>query len=124
MDRTKMSKLSIYGRNQMLVRLHTSLAWGRLKLKDLTQARVRWVIGRSWLRPEQRDDAQGARRVSHKAGQTVRDGLISRNVTETIKVPQVRRDHTARSRRDQEAHRGYSHVPNMQDGTALEDALQ
>ncbi len=81
-----------YERHQQLVGLHISPALGRLKLKGLTPAHVRWLY-------REKLDAELAPATVHKMhvvlhkalDQSVRDGLIPRNVTEAVKVPQAGR---------------------------------
>ena len=83
---------STYERNQTLVRLHIAPALGRLKLKGLTPAHVRWFYREKLDLGLSSGTVHKMHVVLHKAlGQAVRDGLIPRNVTEAVKVPQVRR---------------------------------
>ncbi len=83
---------STYERNQTLVRLHISPALGRLKLKGLTPAHVRWFYREKLDSGLSSGTMHKMHVVLHKAlGQAVRDGLIPRNVTEAVKVQQVRR---------------------------------
>lgn len=83
---------STYERNQTLVRLHIVPAVGRLKLKALTPAHVRWFYREKLDSGLSDGTVHKIHVVLHKSlGQAVRDGLIPRNVTEAVKVPQVRR---------------------------------
>lgn len=84
---------STYERHEQLVGLHIAPALGQLKLKGLTPAHVRW-----FYREKLESGLSGAtvhkmHVVLHKAlDQAVRDGLIPRNVTEAVKVPQSKRE--------------------------------
>jgi integrase len=82
-----------FERYEQLVRLHISPVLGKLKLKNLTSAHVRGLYR------QKLDDGLSPRTVQyihvtlHKVlKQAVGDGLIPRNVTETVKPPQVRRE--------------------------------
>ena len=83
---------STYERNEQLVGLHIAPALGRLKLKNLTPAHVRWFYREKLDRGLSSATVHKMHVVLHKAlGQAVRDGLVPRNVTEAVKVPQVKR---------------------------------
>ncbi len=83
---------STYERNQSLVRLHLAPALGQLKLKDLTPAHVRWLYREKLDAGLSGGTVHKMHVVLHKAlAQAVRDGLIPRNASEAVKVPQVRR---------------------------------
>ncbi len=85
-------RTSTYERNQQIVDLHVVPALGRLKLKALTPAQVRWLYREKLDQGLSSATVHKMHVVLHKAlGQAVRDGLIPRNVTEAVKVPQVRR---------------------------------
>ena len=83
---------STYERNRALVRLHISPALGRIKLKALTPAHVRWFYREKLDSGLSGGTVHKMHVVLHKAlAQAVRDGLIPRNVTEAVKVPQTKR---------------------------------
>lgn len=84
---------STFERNGQLVNLHISPALGRLKLKALTPAHVRWFYREKLDRGLSGATVHKMHVVLHKAlGQAVRDGLIPRNATEAVKAPQVKRE--------------------------------
>jgi len=83
---------STYERNQTLVGLHIAPALGRLKLKSLTPAYVSWFYREKLDADFSAATVHKMHVVLHKAlDQAVRDGLIPRNVTEAVKVPQIKR---------------------------------
>jgi integrase len=85
-------RTSTYERNKQIVDLHVVPALGRLKLKALTPAQVRWFYREKLDRGLSSATVHKMHVVLHKAlDQAVRDSLIPRNVTEAVKVPQVRR---------------------------------
>ena len=85
-------RTSTYERNEQIVNLHVAPALGRLKLRALTPAQVRWFYREKLDTDLSSATVHKMHVVLHKAlDQAVRDGLIPRNVTEAVKVPQVRR---------------------------------
>lgn len=85
-------RTSTYERNEQIVNLHVTPALGRLKLKALTPAQVRWFYREKLDQGLSSATVHKMHVVLHKAlGQATRGGLIPRNVTEAVKVPQVRR---------------------------------
>jgi integrase len=85
-------RTSTYERNEQIVDLHVTPALGRLKLKSLTPAHVRWFYREKLDGGLSSATVHKMHVVLHKAlAQAVRDGLIPRNATEAVKVPQVRR---------------------------------
>jgi integrase len=86
-------KATTFERYEQIVRLHLKPALGRVKLKGLTPAHVRGLYR------EKLEAGSSARTVRyihttlHKAlKQAVMDGLIPRNVTESVKPPQPSRE--------------------------------
>jgi integrase len=82
-----------FERYEQVVRLHVRPVLGKLKLKNLSPAHVRGLYR------EKLDAGLSPRTVQyvhvtlHKAlKQAIMDGLISRNATEAVKPPQVRRE--------------------------------
>jgi integrase len=82
-----------FERYEQIVRLHIRPALGNLKLKNVTPAHVRGLYR------EKLEDGLSPRTVQyvhvtlHKAlKQAINDGLISRNATEAVKPPQVRKE--------------------------------
>ncbi len=85
-------RTSTYERNQTLVDLHIAPALGKLKLKSLTPAHVRWFYREKLDADFSAATVHKMHVVLHKAlDQAVRDGLIPRNVTGAVKVPQIKR---------------------------------
>ncbi|QYJ15625.1 Tn916 family transposase [Rubrobacter xylanophilus DSM 9941] len=81
-------RLTTYQGYERVVRLHIKPALGRVKLDRLTPAHVRGLYRErleAGLAPRM---VQLVHAILHKAlGQAVNDGLIPRNVTETVKAP-------------------------------------
>jgi integrase len=83
---------STYERNRTLVERHVAPALGRLKLKGLTPAHVRWFYREKLDAGFSPATVHKMHVVLHKAlDQAVRDGLIPRNVTEAVTVPKIER---------------------------------
>jgi len=84
---------STYERNEQLVRLHIRPALGRIKLKKLTTAHVRWFY-------RERLDSRLAPATVHKLHvvlhrvlkAAVADGLIPRNAAAGLKLPRITRE--------------------------------
>jgi integrase len=84
---------STYERNEQLVRLHIRPALGRIKLKTVTLAQVRWFYRErfdSGLAPA---TVHKLHVVLHKALKAaVADGLIPRNAAAGLKLPRITRE--------------------------------
>jgi integrase len=82
-----------FERYEQMVRLHMRPVLGKVKLKNLTSAHVRGLYR------QKLDAALSPRTVQYvrvtlleALKQAIADGLIPRNVTETVEPPQVRRE--------------------------------
>jgi integrase len=84
---------STYERHEQLVRLHIRPALGRIKLKNLTAAHVRWLYRErldSGLAPA---TIHKLHAVLHKAlNHAVSDGLIPRNAAAGLALPRISRE--------------------------------
>ena len=81
-----------YERYEQIARKHIVPALGNVKLKDVTPTHVR-TLYKDKLRSLSPRTVQYIHVTLHKAlRQAVNDGLISRNATEAVKPPQVRRE--------------------------------
>ncbi len=81
-----------YERYEQIVRKHIGPALGNLKLKKVAPTHVRGLY-KEKLQSLSPRTVQYIHVTLHKAlKQAVTDGLIPRNVTETVKAPQVRRE--------------------------------
>ena len=81
-----------FERYEQIVRMHIKPALGRVELKNLTPTHVRGLY-KEKLQSRSPRTVQYIHVTLHKAlKQAVGDGLISRNPTEAVKPPQVRRE--------------------------------
>jgi integrase len=82
-----------FERYEQVVRLHISPVLGKVKLKNLTSAHVRGLYRQKLDAGLSPRSVQYVHVTLHKAlKQAVRDGLVPRNATESVKPPQVRRE--------------------------------
>jgi integrase len=81
-----------FERYEQIVRMHIKPALGRVKLKNLTPTHVRGLY-KEKLQSRSPRTVQYIHVTLHKAlKQAVNDGLVPRNVTDSVKPPQVRRE--------------------------------
>ena len=84
---------STYERNEQLVRLHIRPALGRIKLKNLTAAHVRWFYRDRLDSGLASSTVHKIHVVLHKALRAaVADGLIARNAAAGVKLPRISRE--------------------------------
>lgn len=84
---------STYQRHEELTKLHLVPTLGRLKLQGLTPMQVRRLYREKLDGGLSSATVQKMHVVLHKAlGQAVRDGLVPRNITEAVTLPQIKRE--------------------------------
>ena len=86
-------KATTFERYEQIVRLHLKPAFGRVKLKALTPAHVRGLYREKLEAGSSARTVRYVHTTLHKAlKQAMMDGLIPRNVTESVKPPQQTRE--------------------------------
>jgi integrase len=86
-------KATTFERYEQIVRLHLKPALGRVKLKALTPTHVRGLYREKLEAGSSARTVRYVHTTLHKAlKQTVMDGLIPRNVTESVKPPRPSRE--------------------------------
>lgn len=86
-------KVTTFERYEQITRLHLKPALGRLKLKAVTPAHVRSLYREKLEGGASPRTVRYIHTTLHKAlKQAIADGLISRNVTEAVKPPQITKE--------------------------------
>jgi integrase len=98
-------KATTYESYERLIRLHLVPTLGRLKLKNLTTTHVRGLYREKLDHGLSPTSVQRVHALLHKAlKQAVHDGLVPRNITETVKAPRQSRKEISTLTREQARH--------------------
>src|ERR687890_2866584 len=98
-------KATTYESYERLIRLHLVPTIGRLKLKNLTTTHVRGLYREKLDHGLSPTSVQRVHALLHKAlKQAVHDGLVPRNITETVKAPRQSRKEISTLTREQARH--------------------
>ena len=98
-------KATTYESYERLIRLHLVPTLGRLKLKNLTTTHVRGLYREKLDNGLSPTSVQRVHALLHKAlKQAVHDGLVPRNITETVKAPRQSRKEISTLTREQARH--------------------
>jgi integrase len=98
-------KATTYESYERLIRLHLVPTLGRLKLKNLTTTHVRGLYREKLDHGLSPTSVQRVHALLHKAlKQAVHDGLVPRNITETVKAPRQSRKEMSTLTREQARH--------------------
>ena len=98
-------KATTYESYERLIRLHLVPTLGRLKLKNLTTTHVRGLYREKLDHGLSPTSVQRVHALLHKAlKQPVHDGLVPRNITETVKAPRQSRKEISTLTREQARH--------------------